>query len=171
MGLSLQKTLRFLKPQETMSKSTCRSSSRLPPSAEPAADGLTVFEIHHTVGRERESRGREDTQNVLAHCSLMQAPPQLICLLKGCDLFPLTSVLPHTISRSPPPPLLPRSALSLLLFLSQGPPSGVNSPSSSRSLLSAGITGMDHPAWFSHLKCKLLFQNIFFPEAHRFQQI
>lgn len=39
--------------------------------------GLTVFEIHHNVGRERKSRGREDTQNMLAQGSLMQAPPPI----------------------------------------------------------------------------------------------
>lgn len=175
MGLSLRKNPKILKTTGNYEQINLlliippapisRASSWYTMLSQPytSLDGLSV-RIHHTVGRERESRGREDTQNVLAHCSLMQAPPQLMYLLKGCDLFPFTSVLPHTISRSPPLPLLPRSALPLLLLLSQGPPSVVNSPSSSRSLLSAGITGMDHPAWFSHLKCKLPFQNIFFSQ-------
>lgn len=119
--------------------------------------GLTMFEIHHTVGKEGKSRGGEDTQNMQAQGSLMPAPPPLVYPLKGCDSLPFTSAFPHSVSLSPSLPLLSGSALPLLLFLSQGPPSAVNSPSSSRSLLSAGITGMDHPACFSHLTCKLLF--------------
>lgn len=96
-GLSLQKILRFIKAQETMSN----SMSITPPApissgcswytmlsqSYTSFGGITVFEIHHTVGSEKEPECREDTQNMLGHGSLMQAPPQFTYLLNWWDLI------------------------------------------------------------------------------------
>lgn len=162
MGLSLQKALRLL------------NHTKLCPNQPAYPHQQSQQLVHHVVSVIHQLRWDNSVRNP-SHCGTRKGiqgqgrhPEHAGTLQPDASPSPIDLSTSFHFSSSPlhfsfsflTP--LSRSALPLLLFLSQGPPSVVNSPSCCRSLLSAGITGMDHPAWFSHLKCKLLFQKIFF---------